>query len=138
MPVARTDNRPVLEARLASGRGVWCLKYVVANTYGDFLERTPSENANSHMIDGVRSEAKRVFGDWPVHVLTPARDPGAIDYPGVRFTGFFTSLPMREEMHLSSLVLVWFRDQQSPALNDASLQALQAIEWERLAVDYEI
>jgi hypothetical protein len=34
--------------------------------------------------------------------------PGEIDYPPVRVTAVFTSLPMRREMHLSSVVVVWF------------------------------
>jgi len=44
---------------------------------------------------------------------------------------------MRDEMHLSSLVVVWFQDKQLPVPDEGSRAALQTIEWERLAVDYE-
>jgi hypothetical protein len=89
------------------------------------------------MLAWVRHEAKRLFGDWPLHVLPPTRPPDVIDFPRVRFTALFRSFPVRQDMHQSALVIVWFQEQQFPALNEASLAALQAVEWERLAVDFE-
>jgi hypothetical protein len=55
----------------------------------------------------------------------------------VRVTAFFTSLPMRREMHLSSLVVTWFQWGQFPVPDEAGRAALEVVDWERLALDYE-
>lgn len=90
------------------------------------------------MLNVVRHEAARLYGNqWPVHIVQPVRQPGEIDYPLVRVTAFFTSLPMRDEMHLSSLVVVWFQREQSPVPDETGRAALDGLDWERLALDYE-
>jgi hypothetical protein len=134
----KRDTGTVIDAKLASGRGIWCFQYLVSYTYNGFLERTPSEECDRYMLQGVEREAKRVFGDWPVHILQPARTAGVVDFPRKRFTAFFTSLPMKQDMHVSSLVLAWFQDDQFPPMNEATLSAVRSLDWERLAVDYEL
>jgi hypothetical protein len=135
---AKDDTDAVIDAQLASGRRIWCFRYLVSYTYNGFFERTPSEDCNRHMLQGAEREAKRVFGDWPVHVLQPAREAGVVDFPGKRFTAFFTSLPMNQDMHVSSLVLIWFQHDQFPPMNEATLAAVRSVDWARLAVDYEM
>ncbi len=133
-----TGSGTLIDLRQPSGRSLWCWKYIVAYTYDGFEVRTPSEDCNAHMLDVVRHEAARYFGDmWPVHIAQPVRQPGEIDYPPVRVTAFFTSLPMRDEMHLSSLVIVWFQRAQFPVPDEVGQAALEAVDWERLALDYE-
>lgn len=131
------DSGKLIDVVLASGRPLWCWRYVTAYTYDGFMIRTPSENCNEHMLEIVRREASQDFGEWPVHIIQPMRRPGEIDYPRVRVTGFFTSFPIRGEMHLSSLVVAWFQDQPWPVPDAVSRPALEGIDWERLAVDYE-
>jgi len=132
------DSGTLINLRQPSGRALWCWNYIVAYTYDGFLVRTPSEDCNAHMLDVVRQEAARYFGDqWPVHIVQPARRSGEIDYPRVRLTAFLTSLPMRDEMHLSSLVVVWFQREQWPVPDEAGRVALEGLDWEQLALDYE-
>jgi hypothetical protein len=134
--VARYSDT-LIDLRQPGGRPLWCWNYIVAHTYDGFSVRTPSEECNGCMLDVVRREAAQHFGDWPVHIIQPARRPGEIDYPRVRITAFLTSVPMQEEMHLSSLVAVWFQQEQSPVPDEAGRSALERLDWERLAVDYE-
>jgi hypothetical protein len=132
------DSGTLIDVRLPNGRPLWCWKYVVAYTCEGFKIRTPSEECNQDMLDVVQHEATRYFGGgWPVHVIQPARECGEIDHPPVRVTAFLTSSPMRNEMHLSSLVVVWFQGQQFPVPDEAGRAALEAVNWERLALDYE-
>jgi hypothetical protein len=77
------------------------------------------------------------INEIPPLAIEPARPAGVIDYPPVRFTAFFTSLPIREEMHLSSLVVVWFQDRQHPVIGEEALAAMERLDWNRLALDYE-
>jgi hypothetical protein len=44
---------------------------------------------------------------------------------------------MRDEMHLSSLVTIWFQEERLRVPDDPALAALQLLDWEKLAVDYE-
>src|SRR5207253_2342500 len=90
----KRDAGTLIEVRQPGGRPLWCWQYLASHTYANFLVRTPSEGCNERMLEVVRAEAARVFGDWPVHVIQPVRRPGQIDYPRVRFTAFLTSMPM--------------------------------------------
>jgi hypothetical protein len=120
------------------GRSMWCFKYVVTYTYEGYMIRTPSEDCNAEMLEGISHKVRRYFGDgWPIHIVQPVRSPDEIDYPPVRVMAFFTSLPMRPEMHLSSLVVVWFQRGQFPVPDEAPRAALMTVDWERLALDYE-
>jgi hypothetical protein len=132
------DSGTLIEVRLPNGRSLWCLKYLVACTYEAFPIRTPSESCNEHMLEIVRNEATRYFGEgWPVQVIEPGPMSGEIDFPPVRITAFLTSRPMHHHMHLSSLVVIWFQDRSLPIPDEAGLRALEALDWERLALDYE-
>jgi hypothetical protein len=102
------------------------------------MVRTPSEDCNEDMLEGIQHKVDRHFGNgWPIHIVRPVRQPGEIDFPPVRVMAFFTSHPMQEEMHLSSLVLVWFQREQFPVPDEAGRAALKSVDWERLALDYE-
>ena len=132
------DGGTLIDLRQPGGRCLWCWNYIVAYTYDGFSVRTPSEDCNEYMLNVVRYEAARQYGgQWPIHVVPPARDPGEIDYPQVRVTAFLTSLPIRDEMHLSSLVVVWFQREQWPVPDEAGRAAVIWLDWERLALDYE-
>ena len=131
------DSGALIDIRQASGRFLWCSKYVVAATYEGFLEGTLSASWNEIMLDHVRREATRYFGQWSVHILQPAREPGEIEYPPVRITAFFTPLPMDNQMHLSSLVVIWFQRQPLRVPDEAGRATIEALDWERLAIDYE-
>lgn len=132
------DTGTLIDLRQPGGRPVWCWNYIVSYSYDGFMVRTPSEDCNAHMLDVVRREAGRQYGgQWPIHIIQPVHQPGEIDYPRVRVTAFLTSLPMRDEMHLSSLVVVWFQRGQSPIPDEAGRAALEGLDWEKLALDYE-
>ena len=131
------DSGKLIDVKQSGGRPLWCWQYLASHTYANFMVRTPSEGCNERMLEVVRTEAVRIFGDWPVHLILPVRRPGEIDYPPVRVTAFFTSLPMRDEMHLSSLIAVWFQQDQVPLPDEAGRAALEAMDWDRHALDYE-
>src|SRR5262249_1415178 len=119
-----------------NNRYVWCDKYIVAGTYYGWQIRTPSEDCNKHLLDVIRHEAARVFGEGlPVQIIPPNRPPGTIDYPPVRVTTEFVSAPIRDEMHISSLIVVWFQNQQVSIPDESNHAAIAAIDWEQLALD---
>jgi hypothetical protein len=41
-------------------------------------------------------------------------------------------------MDLSSLVAIWFQEEQLPVPDDAARLELQGIDWESLAADYQV
>ena len=128
----------LIDIRQSGGRSIWCWRYVVEYTYEGYMIRTPSEDCNEAMLDAIGHNADRYFGEgWPIHIVRPVHQPGTIDYPPVRVVAFFTSLPIQQDMHLSSLVLVWFQREQSPIPDKAGRAALEAVNWEQLAFDYE-
>jgi hypothetical protein len=127
----------VIKIQLADSRGVWCWKYIVAYTYEGWQFRTPSESNNEEMLKSVRGDAIRCFGEgWPIQVIQPLRQPGQIDYPPVRIAALFTSSPIRDEMDLSSLVVIWFQDHPLPIPDVTGRAAIATIDWGQWALDY--
>jgi hypothetical protein len=90
------------------------------------------------MLKVASQAADRHFGKWPLHLIQPIRQAGEVDYPPVRITARFTSLPIRQDMDLSSLVAIWFQEEQLPVPDDAARLELQGIDWESLAADYQV
>jgi uncharacterized protein (TIGR02996 family) len=137
-PGGEARDSKLIDIHQPNGRPLWCWSYAVAYTYDGYMVRTPSEECNEDTLARIPREVARYFGDaWPIHLVQPVRRPGEIDYPPVRVAAFFTSLPMRHEMHLSSLVVVWFQEEQFPVPDEPGRAALEAVDWERLALDYE-
>jgi len=123
----------------ARNRRLRCAQYVVAETYVGWQIRTPSEECNQHLLKVIRRDAVRVFGELlPVQIIEPVRRPDSIDYPPFRVIAAFTSSPMREEMHLSGLIVAWFQDEPAPVPDAAGRTAISALDWEGLSRDYEI
>lgn len=104
-------------------------------TYANFMIRTPSERCNEAMLSSAKYQANRLFGEWPIHIIEPTRAAGVIDFPRIRVTAFFTSMPVFDES-LSSLVIVWFQEMQSPIPDDSGKLGIMGVDWDRLAVDY--
>jgi hypothetical protein len=46
-------------------------------------------------------------------------------------------LPVRAEMDLSSLLIIWFQEEPFPVPDEAISAQLRALDWNRLAADYE-
>jgi hypothetical protein len=91
------------------------------------------------MLRTVSREAVEFFGTGlPVKILSPISQPRSIDYPPIRITAEFASLPMREEMHLSGLIVIWFQNEQFPIPDAAGRAAISSLDWEQLSHDYEI
>ena len=131
------QDEPLIRIRLQTGREMWCRRYDIAETYEGFDLRTPSELCNDMMLKVASQAAHRYFGDWPLHIIQPIRRTGEVDYPSVRITARFASSPIRQDMHLSSLVAIWFQEEQTPVPDDAARLDLQGIDWESLAIDYQ-
>ena len=70
-------------------------------------------------------------------MVEPVRLPGEIGYPRVRVTAFFASLPSRAKMYRSSLVVLWFQREPWPVPDDSARAAIEGLDWERLALDFD-
>ena len=96
----------------------------------------PTEFGNRMLLQELPHQARRFFGEWPLHVIPPELAPGEVAFPPVRIIASFTSGPVRK-MNLSSLVAIWFQHEEFPIPDDAGRAALVAMDWDRLAFDYE-
>jgi hypothetical protein len=101
-----------------------------------FLVRTPGGEGNAEMLDVIGLEARRRYGDWQLYIIPPVRTRKMVDYPAVRFMAWFESNPIRT-LHASGLVIVWFQDQPWQVPDDNARYALEHIDWDRRAKDYE-
>lgn len=132
------DTGSLFDVQRSDGRTLWCYRYVVAFAYADFSFRTPSEKVNSLMLEFAKREAAGTFGaHFPIHVVQPDREPGAIDYPRIRVMARLSSSRIRREMDGSDLTIVWFQREPWPVPDAAALAAFESLEWEHLARDGE-
>ena len=112
--------------------------HYLAAASGGCLCRTPGEFANKAEIDLINHEARRLFGECPVHVLAPMPVPASLDYPPVRIVAYFTSSPIREVTFESTLVLAWFQERTFPLVDESNGQRLTELDWDALARDAEL
>ena len=115
------------------------------------MEGVPSAEWNDRMVEGavraagarpllippVRRDYLRRPGDMEGHTSFRGRVPEWL--PMVTCIGRFQDTrPVRDSSkHLSVLVVVWFQREQLPVPDEAGRAALEAVDWERLALDYE-
>jgi hypothetical protein len=127
----------LITIRLLSGRSISCNWCVVTRTYEAFFCREPGEQANKAMFDSLFEEARRVFGDVPVHVLSPPK-AASDDYPKIRVSGYFKSPAIREVTWCSHLILAWFQESACPLVDASNMRRLSEVEWDSLARDCEL
>ena len=128
----------LINLRLSGGRPLWSFRYVVSHTYEGLMLGTPNEFDNEMRLKECPDVAARYFVGLPVHVIRPTRPSGVIEFPRVRVIASFESRPIGTEGHWSSLAVVWFQNEPAPIPDESSRAALEAIEWEQLASDYQM
>jgi hypothetical protein len=137
----------ILEVTLNTGRKIWASMVYIEDTYAGLLEGYPISRLNDRVIARLPQRAAGLFGDWPVHVIEPARYTkeathptpfGPPEYlPSCWIGASFTSLAISDAKHASQLIVVWFQEEAFPVPAESALELLQAMAWERLACDFE-
>jgi len=146
------------QVALVSGRRVTLQSLDQRMTYAGWLEGVPSREWNDRLVESCLRNAGRARGAEARPVLIPPvrrdylRKPGDMAglsamlgqappewIPMVTCIGvFWDTAPARDTSKDGSmLTVVWFQDNYALPIDEAVLQQLQSIEWERLAVDTE-
>lgn len=137
--------KPLLELALNDGRMVRSNQLHVGLTYGDYL-------SNAWQPDVIREVNQQVIRqrNHPAELLWPDDLPSVLLdmnryivsqeelLPLYKFIARFESgpLPGGHDM-TSTLVVIWFQDEQSPLLSHNNDKLIRELDWEGLAEEYE-
>lgn len=141
------------------------LKYLdQAHTYAGMLEGTPNRKANDWGIEtDLKYAAQYRFAMGKPHLIEPERrgylrQPGDMDHirertsqypaewgrdpewlPLIRCIGCFFSTTTRKnpKKDMSALTVVWYQNDFAYPIDDAIVDSLRSLDWDRLATDFE-
>lgn len=143
---------------LRSGRRITLKSLHQWMTYASWLEGVPSRELNDGFVEcSLRaSEQYCLEGAKPILIVPARRDylrrPGDMEehrslggqpaewLPVVTCVGVLRdTAPARDRGRDGSMLTVaWFQDEYAPPIDEAVLEQLQSIDWERLAADIEL
>jgi hypothetical protein len=137
--------KPLLELALDNGRMIRSNQVHIGLTYGDYL-------SNAWQPDVIREVNQQVIRqrNHPADLLWPDDLPSVLldmnryivsqekPLPLYKFIARFESgsLPDGHDM-TSTLVVIWFQDEQSPLLSRENDKLIRELDWEGLAEEYE-
>ena len=134
---------------LHCGRSVTLKSLKQRMTYGGLIEGFPSRKWNDQILDSLATAPGRVL------IPPPRRDflrqPGDMDglsrgggrapewLPMIQCEGEFSSVFPRtgEAGDGSCLTVVWFQNEYAMPIDPSAAEAIQALDWNALAVDFE-
>ncbi len=147
----RSNRSGILSVCFADGVTASARTLHVRQTYEGLVVGLPSPELNRRHIKSLRAQVRRVFGSWPVLVLSAeqeiivrqsARDRLDVEIeawlPKFELWSWFESDATRSaKMHGSCLSLVWHQAAPYPFIAPDVLPKMQAIRWFDVAEDFE-
>jgi hypothetical protein len=134
------DQQRRITFKLSSGRLVWVVAFRYSGTYDSLLEGRPNPELNKRIIDE-RLKASRLRAWDKLLLLTPETrtdDRGGVHLPPICCSAELMSSPMNQEMHGSSLTVVWFAPPFfAEPLTSFVEKSLKEVPWEQNARDFE-
>lgn len=134
-----------LDLKLYSGRVIHLCQLFQSPTYAGLLEGQPSASLNKEIIEkAMRDVGERLWNAGTPHLIEPVIQVRA-GYstpslpPAVCLASFecFQGVSDPDEGYMSSLSLVWFQDDFALPIDPLILDKIKAVDWERLAEDWE-
>jgi hypothetical protein len=126
---------------LADGRRIFLNELHQSHTYSSILEGRPTSEVNNRLIQAAITEATESF-NAPVKLIPPERvagTRGSERIPAITSLGLFTSTePVRNSRGTGSMLgLVWFQTEFGLPTSGSFFSAIESIEWEREAEDFD-
>ncbi|MBC7768697.1 MAG: hypothetical protein H7124_07910 [Phycisphaerales bacterium] len=139
------------EIRLNSGRDVRLWELRQKATYEGLLEGLPTTRLNNIYLDRLIAEHQKTDPAKSCYLLAPQELPielppgetypfGApAKLPSVTCTGRFRSMKSARDVSLdySELVVIWLQDEFAMPIASDVVEQIKALDWEKLAGDFE-
>ena len=127
-----------------------CMEEMVQwRTYVGLLIGVPNEEMNQRRLENAKKQAgKKLFGKWPVHLITPkvsiksrVRGSGRVKtypmLPANACAATFDSDSVKKAGHDGSMLkIVWFQDDWAFPVAPEIFKKIRALPWSDLAKDY--
>jgi hypothetical protein len=134
------DQKRRITFKLQGGRLVWVVAFRYSGTYDSLLEGRPSADLNKRIVEE-RMKASQLRAWDKMYLLPPETrtdDRGGVHMPPICCSAELMSSPMNQQMHGSSLTVVWFTPPFfSEPLSAFIEKSLAALPWEQNAKDFE-
>jgi hypothetical protein len=139
------------EITLDSGRAIHLRSISQDLTYGGLLEGWPTAELNQRIIDRTVRRAREADQGREPYLLTPVQTPmnyhsdrpypfgEPASIPSIIVVAEFrcSDTARDPDKDYSDLTIIWFQDEWAFPIASPALEALQQIDWERHAHDWE-
>jgi len=139
------------DLKLLSGRELNLQVLDQQRVYGASLEGLPTREKNQRLLESLRERARRLLPQVEPYLVppreTPIKWPRPEKYPFgdparlpsvVCIAHFRSSSPARDpKLDYSELVVVWLQEEFAFPIDPQVLEHLLALDWERLAGEWE-
>lgn len=139
------------DLKLLSGRELTLQGLEQRRVYGTMLEGLPTREKNQRLLEALREQARRLLPGVEPYLIAPRETPitwrGQEKYPFgdparlpavACIAHFRSSSPARDpKLDLSELVVVWLQEEFAFPIDPQVLEHLLALDWERLAGEWE-
>jgi hypothetical protein len=139
------------DLKLLTGRDVQLQSLEQRKVYGAMLEGLPTREKNQHLLESLREQARRLLPQVEPYLVPPRETPipwrRAEKYPFgdparlpsvACIAHFRSSSPARTpQLDYSELVVVWLQEEFAFPIDPLVLEHLLALDWERLAGEWE-
>lgn len=118
-------------------------------TYNGLLEGIPTDKSNKRIIKQIIKRAQKICHMDAYYLITPKQTPIEINrayrfgvpmrLPSVAcIAELWHHQPARnEEMHASSLLLIWFQKEYCFPIQDDIIEQFKDVDWKKYALDFE-
>ncbi|NUM35668.1 MAG: hypothetical protein HUU50_14065 [Candidatus Brocadiae bacterium] len=129
---------------LKCGRSVYISDFDYTRTYGGLIEGMPNEKLNNKIIECAMIRMQLIWGKRKTHLIPPkidTSDPKHPSLPSTQLTAYIVcNDPVNNNYMGSELVIVWYikdEDFESSSMRDVTAAALNSINWNDLAQDFD-
>jgi hypothetical protein len=126
---------------LHNGRVISLIQYIVSPTYKNLLVGRPTSDLDEFILKELPSRMTAAFGKWPVQVLGASNvttPEGNSHLPLIQIGGVFNSFWGGHDERCSRLIMVWHQNEVFPVLSEHTLKAIEAVDWEAMAEEYDV
>lgn len=131
-----------VSTKLISGRLVNIESLHITETYGGLLEGYPNSEINEEVIENAQTMMADCWGSRRTHIVSPTffrHESGHLFLPPWLCLAWLSCAePINSEFMGSELVVIWFvHDVHSMPIEQMVNGAVQRLDWESLAADFD-
>lgn len=144
---SKTMTKPPIEIQLVTGEKIRKCSIHITHTYAGWIGGVPTTETNQEQLSELPDLARKIFREFPVHVVPPAfKKPKIVHENGLgtpqlmppfQIIALFDGPPISSGFS-SSMIISWHQNSVAPLMRKSIRTAIEMIAWKDLAKDWDL